>query len=67
MHKDDPELQITLQSDIHIRQFKEASKSNEPKRIEQAQMLKAIGTSSVGALKDEDKLLTTNSKMSNKP
>jgi hypothetical protein len=48
LHKDDLESQVTLQSDIHIRQFEEASKSNEPKRIEQAQMLKAIGTSSSG-------------------
>jgi hypothetical protein len=46
LHKDDPESQVTLRSDIRIRQFEEASKSNEPKRIEQAQMLKAIGTSS---------------------
>jgi hypothetical protein len=46
LHKDDPESQITLRSDIRIRQFEEVSKSNEPKRIEQAQMLKAIGTSS---------------------
>jgi hypothetical protein len=45
-HKDDPKSQITLRSDICIRQFEDASKSNEPKRIEQAQMLKAVGTSS---------------------
>ena len=46
LHKDDPESQITLRSDVRIRQFEEVSKSNEPKRVEQAQMLKAIGTSS---------------------
>src|SRR5882762_10237148 len=34
LHKDDPESQITLRSDIRIRQFEEVSKSNEPKRIE---------------------------------
>jgi hypothetical protein len=45
-HKDDSESQITLRSDIRIRQFEDASKSNEPKRIEHAQMLKAVGTSS---------------------
>jgi hypothetical protein len=45
-HKEDSEAQITLRSDVRIRRFEEASKSNEPKRIEQAQALKAAGTSS---------------------
>jgi hypothetical protein len=46
LHKNDAEAQITLRSDIRIKRFEELAKSNEPKRYAQAQLLKAVGTSS---------------------
>jgi hypothetical protein len=46
LYKDQPDAQVPLRSDIRVRTFERSAKHNEPKRIEQAQSLKAVGTSS---------------------
>jgi hypothetical protein len=46
LYKDNIEAQISLRSDNRIKVIEDASKRNEPKRIENSQALKAAGTSS---------------------
>ncbi|KAI0073663.1 hypothetical protein K474DRAFT_1602967 [Panus rudis PR-1116 ss-1] len=45
LYKADREAQVPLRLDNRVRAFEEAAKHNEPKRIAQAQVLKASGTS----------------------
>ncbi|GBE87700.1 hypothetical protein SCP_1103770 [Sparassis crispa] len=45
LYKNDPDAQMTLRSDLRIRNIETLSKHNEPKRIEKAQALKAVGSS----------------------
>ncbi|KAI0072908.1 hypothetical protein K474DRAFT_1711186 [Panus rudis PR-1116 ss-1] len=44
LYKADRDAQVPLRTDNCVRAFKNAAKHNEPKRIEQAQVLKAAGT-----------------------
>ncbi|KAI0073131.1 hypothetical protein K474DRAFT_261907 [Panus rudis PR-1116 ss-1] len=44
LYKADRDAQVPLRTDNRVRAFENAAKHNEPKRIEQAQVLKAAGT-----------------------
>lgn len=56
-HKDDPDAQTPLRNDARIKRFEKSAKQDEPKRVQQAQALKAVGTSSGTCVRESGSLI----------